>query len=138
MFTGPVFLVPLMLLSVYNMGGGIVDIPSYMRVLMSFSYLRYGLEGLIDAIYGHSRADMVCPEEEVFCPYQKPEFLRKVMGFEDIDFTTSIVVLVFFYLLFNAAAFYLIRRRVLRLDHKRTKLNNIVHFVLNSINSKLN
>lgn len=118
MFTGPVLLVPLMLLSVYNIGGGIHNVPGYMRVLMSISYLRFGLEGLIDAVYGDSRVDMICPDEEVFCPYKKPAFLRKIMGFEEIDFYTSIVALILFYIFFNCLAFYLIRRRVLGLNYK--------------------
>uniref|UniRef100_A0A336LSC6 CSON015173 protein n=1 Tax=Culicoides sonorensis TaxID=179676 RepID=A0A336LSC6_CULSO len=57
MFMGPCLLVPLMLLSVYNIGGGIRTIPKYMRALMSISYLRYGLEGIIDSIYGFNRVN---------------------------------------------------------------------------------
>lgn len=110
---GPCLLVPLMLLSVYNIGGGIRTVPKYMRVLMSISYLRYGLEGIIDAIYGFERGDMTCPDNEVFCPYKKPSFLKQIMGFEEVDFYTSLIALIFFYILFNATAFYLIRRRVL-------------------------
>ncbi|XP_063701288.1 ATP-binding cassette subfamily G member 4-like [Culicoides brevitarsis] len=113
MFTGPCLLVPLMLLSVYNIGGGISNVPKYMRVLMSVSYLRYGMEGVIDAIYGYGRGDMECPDEEVFCPYKKPSFLKQIMGFEEVNFFTSLVALIFFYVIFNLAAFYLIRRRVM-------------------------
>lgn len=113
MFTGPCLLVPLMLLSVYNIGGGLATVPKYMRVLMSVSYLRYGLEGIIDSIYGFNRGDMTCPDEEVFCPYKKPSFLKQIMGFEEVDFFVSLIALIFFYVIFNLTAFYLIRRRVL-------------------------
>lgn len=113
MFLGPCLLVPLMLLSVYNIGGGIRTVPKYMRVLMSVSYLRYGLEGIIDSIYGFERADMTCPDNEIFCPYRKPSFLKQIMGFEEVDFYTSFIALIFFYIIFNVTAFYLIRRRVL-------------------------
>lgn len=57
MFVGPVMTVPLMLLAVYGMGyGNDIEIPSYVKILMSFSYLRYGLEGLFEAMYGYDRA----------------------------------------------------------------------------------
>lgn len=45
---------------------------------MMFSYLRHSLEGIIQSIYGFNRGDMICPVDEKFCPYKKPEFLLKV------------------------------------------------------------
>ncbi|XP_059614428.1 ATP-binding cassette subfamily G member 4 isoform X2 [Phlebotomus argentipes] len=113
MFVGPVITVPTMLLAVYGIGFGKgVVIPGYVKALMSLSYLRYGLEGIVAAIYGYSREDMICPDEEVFCAYRKAKFLLMTMGFEDISYPISVGALCIFYLVFNALAFFLIRQRL--------------------------
>lgn len=113
MFVGPVATVPMMLLAVYGIGFGKgVMIPGYIRALMSVSYLRYGLEGIIAAIYHFDRKDMICPDDEVYCQYRNAKYLMITMGFEGANFAFSVGALVFFYLLFNAAAFYLIRQRL--------------------------
>ena len=125
MFVGPVLTVPLMLLAVYGIGNGKDEIPKFIRVFMSLSYLRYGLEGIVDAIYGHNRQDMICPEDELYCPYSKPQFLLKYMGFEDVDYRLSLAALVFFYVFFNIAAFLMIRQRL----SSRTKNNKAVQYI---------
>lgn len=113
MFVGPVMTVPMMLLAVYGIGFGKgVTIPGYIRALMSVSYLRYGLEGIIAAIYHYDREDMICPETEVYCQYRNAKYLMITMGFEGVHFGICVVALIFFYLLFNGAAFYLIRQRL--------------------------
>lgn len=112
MFVGPVCTVPLMLLAVFGIGSGKDSIPIYVRLLMSMSYLRYGLEGIVEAIYGFDRKDMVCPDDEIFCPYKKPKFLLLQMGFEDVNTTVSICALLIFYIVFNFLAFYMIKQRI--------------------------
>lgn len=113
MFVGPVCTVPLMLLAVYGIGYGRgVVIQTYVKFLMSLSYLRYGLEGIIASIYGYNRTDMVCPDSEVYCQYTKASYLMTNMGFENVDYTFSIVALCFFYIFFNTAAYYLIKQRL--------------------------
>lgn len=79
---------------------------------MSASYLRYGLESLISAIYGNNRADMVCPEHEMYCQYTKAKYLMVNMGFEEVSFALSSIALCTFYVAFNVSAFYLIKRRL--------------------------
>ena len=113
MFVGPVLTVPMMLLAVYGIGFGKgVVIPLYVRAVMAVSYLRYGLEGIIAAIYHYDREDMICPDEEIYCQYRNAKYLMTNMGFEGANFGISVVALVFFYFLFNAGAFYLIRQRL--------------------------
>lgn len=113
MFVGPVLTVPLMLLSVYGIGfGKEIEIPVYMRIIMSFSYLRYGLEGLIDAMYGYGRSDSVCPESEHYCLFNKADFLKTTLGFNDANFFVSMVALFGYYLVFTIGAFYVIKIRL--------------------------
>lgn len=113
MFVGPVMTVPLMLLAVYGMGyGNDIEIPSYVKILMSFSYLRYGLEGLFEAMYGYDRADTVCPETELFCMFAKANYLKSLLGFHQSSYLVSMVALGLYYLLFTVTAYYMIKMRL--------------------------
>lgn len=102
----------MMLLSVYGIGAGKENIPVFIRFIMSLSYLRYALEGIVQSIYGFGRKDMDCPLDESFCPYKKPAFLLRIMGFEDLNINISIIALVAFYLAFNIMALLLIKNRL--------------------------
>lgn len=102
----------MMLLSVYGIGTGKESIPFFVRMMMSCSYLRYALEGIVQSIYGFGRPDMICPPNEDFCPYKKPAFLLRIMGFENIDVSVSILALIAFYILFNLSAIILIKNRL--------------------------
>jgi hypothetical protein len=101
-----------MLLSVYGVGSGRDDIPLVVRFFMSLSYLRFGLEGIIQAIYGYDRSDMICPPSESFCPFKKPVYLLKTMGFQNLNMSVSILALIGFYILFNTFAMILIKKRL--------------------------
>lgn len=121
MFVGPVCTVPLMLLAVYGFGyGKDIEVSPYIKILMSFSYLRYGLEGLIDAMYGHNRPDTVCPDSEPYCMFAKAKFLKMIIGFDDVSFRVSLVALILYYILFTFAAFYMIKTRI-----STSKTNNV-------------
>lgn len=138
MFVGPVVTVPMMLLAVYGIGFGKgVVIPGYIRALMSVSYLRYGLEGIIAAIYHYDRADMICPENEVYCQYRNAKYLMVTMGFESVHFGVSVLALIFFYFLFNAGAFYLIRQRLSVRRSSITAVAYIGQFVKQHFNLNL-
>lgn len=111
MFVAPVVSVPLMLLAVYGMGQG-ADIPIIIKIAMRFSYLRYGMEGLIISIYGNDRAVLHCPEEEDICPFRDPKLLIKFMGMEDVAYWLDLLALFICFLIFRLTSFYLLRQRL--------------------------
>jgi ATP-binding cassette, subfamily G (WHITE), member 1 len=129
-----VLAVPIMLLSVYGIGSGKNSIPIVIRFCMSLSYLRHGLEGIIQSIYGFNRNDMICPPQEKFCPYKKPEFLLRIMGFEDLNINVSITALVLFYLVFNFTALLLIKNRLSVRGHSFWPVRFVSRFVKNYLN----
>lgn len=134
MFAGPVLLVPFILLSIPYLGEKDAVVPLYMRILMTLSYLRLGFEGITDAIYGYNRENMICPDGEVFCPYKNPAFLRQIMGFEDVNFLKSFIGLVVYLVVFHTAAFYLIRRRVMRKEFDHYLIRQLKIFLKKHIN----
>ncbi|KAK4886492.1 hypothetical protein RN001_002763 [Aquatica leii] len=111
MFLGPCLSVPLMLLAVYGIGQA-NDIPILIRIAMYFSYLRYGMEGLIVAIYGNGRAILSCPEEEVICPLRDPKFLISFMGMDNVIFWVNVIALIVCFFVFRLASFYFLRQRL--------------------------
>ena len=123
-----------MLLSVYGIGSGKEDIPMFVRFFMSLSYLRYSLEGIIQSIYGFNRTDMICPSSLDFCPYKKPAFLLRIMGFDDLDMNVSIFALLAFYVVFNIMAIVLIKKRLSVAGKPFWPIQMISHFVKTYLN----
>lgn len=135
MFVGPICTVPLMLLAVYGIGyGREIEIPPYIKIVMSFSYLRYGLEGLIDAMYSYDREDTICPDGEVFCMFAKAKFLKMVLGFEEVNFFVSIVALIMYYALFTVTAFYMIKIRISTTHRKNIHVQYLTRLVKTHLN----
>lgn len=69
-FMGPAMSVPLMLLAVYGIGSGDDPLPIVWRLARACSFLRYGIEGLVAAIYGPPRDDLICPDHVDYCEYK--------------------------------------------------------------------
>ena len=101
-----------MLLSVYGVGVAKESVPLIVRFLMSLSYMRHGMEGVVQAIYGYNRAPMKCPTEETLCLLRDPEIIFRLFGFEEVNILIPIIVLISFCITFNIFAIILIRRRL--------------------------
>ncbi|XP_030380511.1 ATP-binding cassette sub-family G member 4 [Scaptodrosophila lebanonensis] len=127
MFMGPVMAVPLILLSTYGIGYGSKEtyISPFMRFLMSLSYLRHGMEGLVAALYDFGRADTICAETELFCMFKKSQFLLNFLGFNNMNYLWSVSCLIAFYILFTIAAYVMIRQRL-----KKSTGNPIVVYII--------
>ncbi|KAL0266259.1 UNVERIFIED_CONTAM: hypothetical protein PYX00_008852 [Menopon gallinae] len=77
-FVGPVITVPLMMFS--GFGVALKDLPAYLKWGSYISYLKYGIEGYVAAIYGGERPKLQC--SKIYCHYVYPsKFL------EDVDWT---------------------------------------------------
>lgn len=107
-FVGPVLVVPMMMFS--GFGVTIQDIPKYLKWGSELSYLRYGLEGYIAAIYGLGRPEMDC--DELYCHYKKPsKFLSLVEQSPDHFWSSSVTLLVFL-IAIKVIAYFLLSWRI--------------------------
>ncbi|EFN78568.1 ATP-binding cassette sub-family G member 4 [Harpegnathos saltator] len=77
-FFGPVITCPLILIAMQNFGDP-TPLPIYRTLLMYMSYIRYGLEALIAAIYG-DRKKLPCPLEEIYCHFSSPVEIFRIIG----------------------------------------------------------
>ncbi|XP_037960699.1 ATP-binding cassette sub-family G member 4-like [Teleopsis dalmanni] len=75
-FLAPVLTIPMMMFA--GFGVTLRDLPSYLKWGSHISYLRYGLEGFIGAIYGENRGVLDC-NEAPYCHYRYPKkFLDEI------------------------------------------------------------
>lgn len=111
-FVGPVMACPLILFAVQGFGDP-TPLPLYRWLLMYFSYIRYGIEGLVAAMYGYGRKRLPCPLKEVYCPYSSPEEIAKSVGLKTApDFWMDMLALIVILLIAKAFVYYLLRQRV--------------------------
>ncbi|XP_072938739.1 ATP-binding cassette subfamily G member 4-like [Epargyreus clarus] len=105
---GPATVAPLLALSCYGMGFG-PYIEAFMNVLMSMSYLRYGVTGFCLALY-QKRGLMNCDVD--FCLYADPKLLLRDLGMANNTYSIQIICLVAFTLLHRTAAYFALRYRL--------------------------
>lgn len=65
-FLAPTIAIPMMMFA--GFGVTLRDLPHYMKWGSHFSYLRYGLEGYVGAIYGEGRERLSC--DIMYCHYR--------------------------------------------------------------------
>ncbi|XP_013187811.2 ATP-binding cassette sub-family G member 1 [Amyelois transitella] len=111
-FLGPAMSVPLMLLAVYGIGYGDLPVPLIWKLARSCSFLRYGIEGLVVAIYGPPREDLICPDHVDYCEYKNVAGFVKLMGMSGISFWTDFGILVLILFTMNLTGYYLLRQRL--------------------------
>jgi len=104
-FVGPTLSVPVMMFA--GFGVTLRDMPIYLKWGTYLSYLRYGLEGYVSAIYGYGRNVLDCVE--FYCHYRFPDkFLHEIAMTGD-QFWNDVIVLSFTLLLLRVVTYFLLR-----------------------------
>ncbi|XP_018045388.1 PREDICTED: ATP-binding cassette sub-family G member 4-like, partial [Atta colombica] len=111
-FAGPALTCPLMLIAVQDFGDP-RPLPLYRTIPMYMSYIRYGLEALTTAMYGHGRQRLYCPPEEIYCHFSSPKEILRIIGQETppnfwLDLTALFVIL----FISRGILYYLLKQRV--------------------------
>lgn len=105
---GPATAAPLLALCCYGMGFG-KYIETTMQVLMSMSYMRYGISGLSLALYTN-RPVMDCPT--TFCLYADPRIFLRDLGMENDIYYVQILLLLMFTTFHRVLAYCALRYRL--------------------------
>lgn len=106
---GPSVLAPLAALAVYGMGYR-YDIEPTMQMLMTLSYLRFGIVGFNDILL-NDRSPLKC-SDELYCHYKDPQLLMRDMGMADTKFGYQLAAVFLFIILFRVVAFVALRCRL--------------------------
>ncbi|XP_057334852.1 ATP-binding cassette subfamily G member 4 [Microplitis mediator] len=104
-FAGPTLSVPMMMFA--GFGVSLRDLPRYLKWGSYVSYLRFGLEGYVAAIYGLNRQDLECVE--VYCHYKKPKIFLKDVAMREDQFLNDVIALLVMLIATRTLAYYLLR-----------------------------
>ncbi|XP_018366982.1 PREDICTED: ATP-binding cassette sub-family G member 1-like [Trachymyrmex cornetzi] len=111
-FAGPALTCPLMLVAVQDFGDP-RPLPLYRTIPMYMSYIRYGLEALTTAMYGHDRHRLHCPPEEIYCHFSSPKEILRIIGQETPpNFWLDLGALLVILFISRGILYYLMRQRV--------------------------
>ncbi|KAK2706828.1 hypothetical protein QYM36_014757 [Artemia franciscana] len=108
-FIGPVATLPLLLFSGFFIT--LEDMPYYLRWLSYVTYVRYGFEGCLIAIYDYDRPMLKC--EEVYCHHRMPVKVLDQLGVKEGAFWTDVTVLVGFIVFFQVVAFLALKIKLI-------------------------
>lgn len=106
---GPAVLAPLLALAIYGMGYK-YDIEPVMKILMTLSYLRFGIVGFNDVLL-NNRSPLKC-SDELYCHYKDPQLLMRDMGMANTKFENQFMGVIIFMILFRVVAFIALRYRL--------------------------
>lgn len=87
------------------------DIPSYLKWGTYISYMRYGLEGYVGAIYGEGRANLEC-DEALYCHYRYPRKFLSEITMRGDQFWYDLSALIIIFIFFRMFAYFLLRWKV--------------------------
>ncbi|KAL3266635.1 hypothetical protein HHI36_010798 [Cryptolaemus montrouzieri] len=123
---GPSAIAFLLALAVYGMGYN-DGIEPYMKFIMKFSYVRYGLVGFCSSIF-NERAPLECTDE-IYCHYNNPSDLMKEMGMNGSQYQNQIIGVVIFIFIFRVGAYAALKYRMssefsTRIAYYATKIIN--------------
>ncbi|XP_014226922.1 ATP-binding cassette sub-family G member 4-like isoform X2 [Trichogramma pretiosum] len=117
-FLAPTLSVPMMMFA--GFGVMISDLPAYLHWGSYISYLRYGLEGYVNAIYGLNRPALNCVDVDPegpgidFCFYKEPKkFVNDVVGMSENQFWNDMICLTIILIALRLIAFVLLRWKLM-------------------------
>lgn len=105
---GPTLSVPTMMFA--GFGVRLADLPIFFYWMSYFSYLRFGLEGLVGSVYGLDRGTMECPV--TYCHYRHPKKLLDEIGISGDQFDNDVLILLFFVFLLRICAFLILKSKL--------------------------
>ncbi|KAG5684833.1 hypothetical protein PVAND_014044 [Polypedilum vanderplanki] len=106
-FLGPILAVPAMMLA--GFGVTLKDLPMFLKWGSYVSYLRYGLEGYVGALF-YEREQLKC--DAMYCHYKYPDKFLKDIAMEADRFMHDIAALIFTLLLLRIICYYLLKWRI--------------------------
>ncbi|CAH0561477.1 unnamed protein product [Brassicogethes aeneus] len=111
-FLGPTLSVPMMMFA--GFGVSLQDLPPYLYWGSYISYLRYGLEGIVGAIYGLDRPTLDCPED-AYCHYKYPKKFLEDVAVKADQFDNDVIALLLFLFVLRIAAYVILRCKLMAL-----------------------
>ncbi|XP_050308160.1 ATP-binding cassette subfamily G member 4 [Anthonomus grandis grandis] len=111
-FLGPTLTVPMMMFA--GFGVSLKDLPSYLYWGSYISYLRFGLEGVVGAIYGLDRPTLDCPDDGNvnYCHYKYPKKFLEDVAVKSDQFSNDVIALLLFWFILRTLAFVMLKYKL--------------------------
>lgn len=111
-FVGPTLSVPLMMFA--GFGVSLRDLPVYLKWGTYVSFLRYGLEGFVGAIYGFDRPVLDCrANNQLYCHYKYPSKFLTDIAMQGDQFWNDIIALLSILVVTRCAAYLLLKWKLI-------------------------
>ncbi|KAI4463708.1 abc transporter g family member 28 [Holotrichia oblita] len=105
---GPFFLLPFTIFSGFFVQ--LYDVHPYMRWIFHISYIKYGFEGLMLAIFGYDREKMPCNAD--YCNYHYPKIFLEDVDMADAVYSYSVIFLLGLIVFLRVLAFIALYLRI--------------------------
>ena len=86
------------------------DAPVWLQWLFHLSFLKYGLEGLMMAVYGYNRPNIPCSDD--YCHFISPRKFLQELDLEKADYWTDFYVLFSLYIVIKAVTYFVLHYQV--------------------------
>ncbi|XP_055683520.1 ATP-binding cassette sub-family G member 4 isoform X2 [Lutzomyia longipalpis] len=107
-FLGPVSTIPTILFSGFFVN--LDTIPGYLQWVTYVSYVRYGFEGAMIAVYGMDREKMRC--SEMYCHFRSPKKFLEEMSMENAEFWIDATALIGIFIALRIVAYFVLRWKI--------------------------
>ncbi|XP_063697131.1 ATP-binding cassette sub-family G member 4 [Culicoides brevitarsis] len=109
-FLGPTIAVPFMMFA--GFGVTLRDMPSWLYPGTYVSYLKYGLEGMLSAIYGGNRATLDCNLAD-YCHYKYPKTFLEDISMRGDQFWNDVLWLSVMTITLRVFCFYVLKWKIM-------------------------
>lgn len=92
-------------------GVALKDLPVYLKWGSYISYLKYGIEGYVAAIYGGGRPKLRC--REIYCHYMSPSKFLEHVDWTGDQFWNDLSALLAIVIISRMAAFLLLKWKLI-------------------------
>lgn len=108
MIFGPLTILPFLIFSGFFVQ--FRDAHPYLRWLFHLSFLKYGFEGVMIAIYGYDRPKLSC--SDVYCHFAIPETLLNAVDMKQANYWFCLIVLVALYVMLDIGTYTLLKLKL--------------------------
>lgn len=108
MIFGPLTILPFLIFSGFFVQ--FRDAHPYLRWLFHLSFLKYGFEGVMIAIYGYDRPKLFC--SDVYCHFAIPETLLNAVDMKQANYWFCLIVLAALYVMLDIGTFTLLKYKL--------------------------
>ncbi|GLV37366.1 uncharacterized protein CBL_10667 [Carabus blaptoides fortunei] len=105
---GPLFIMPFVAFSGFFVH--LNDAPFFLKWLFHLSFMKYGFEGIVHAIFGYNRGKLDCTED--YCHFVYPDKFIDQVGMTDAQYSFDVWCLVGFYFSLRLITYFALWIRV--------------------------